>query len=516
MPTVLLLDVSLSMSRPVPTCDTTESHTRLSLASAAINTFLDYLSLHSKLEYVSLVTFSSTYEVTIPFTRDYETIQSKLPHLEEGDKTSIENALLGVNQLILSEWGYQTAVQIILVTDGNCGVGTIGRNRIIQALPLPPSYPARIHVLPIVSPHDSCLQHAMPLYQKIVDLAINTTSGSNLSITRGAIFCPEQLTVTGVISAMTRLCEQHFQEFWCTLKCGQLEAKVQLFPAPQAASHEGLAASYTISHQLHVVGFLHQQDLGTPIAISKHLVIPQAQTGGNNTSRENFDPKTTAKEGSSTDGSTTEEDTSDPSKIPNFCVLLHGALKVESMSAIVQLGAEWWGTLTAWCEASRARRSCLLLSVLRPGAAAAPWLGPLDQLGVADEGSTTESFPIRSWRSYISGGSGFAWARPHALLADVQKVLRHARKLPDKTQHLYKELNRLRRGAISLGFSELLTCVGNALERECAALSSTANPECALQLAHAAAALRDPNTAFDIKHVVQPLAANFTVTPINH
>ncbi|KAI5634756.1 transmembrane and TPR repeat-containing protein 4 [Phthorimaea operculella] len=77
-----------------------------------------------------------------------------------------------------------------------------------------------------------------------------------------------------------------------------------------------------------------------------------------------------------------------------------------------------------------------------------------------------------------------------------------------------RELNRLRRAAISLGFSELLTCVGSALERECQSLPSTAPPECALQLAHAAAALRDPRTALDIKHTLQPLAANFTMTSI--
>ncbi|XP_059049229.1 integrator complex subunit 14 isoform X2 [Achroia grisella] len=510
MPTVLLLDISLSMSRPVPTSDSTENHTRLTIASSAINTFLDYLSVHAKLEYVALVTYSSLYEVSVPFTRDYDSIRNKLPLLEEGDKTCIETALLGVNQLILSEWGYQTPVQIIIITDGSCGVGAIGRNRIIQALPLPPSYPTRIHILPIVSPHDPCLQQAMPLYQKIVDLATGTTNSSNLSISRGAIFCPDQLSVPGAITAMTRLCEQYYQEFWCSLKCGQLEAKVQLFPAPQAALQDGLITSYTIAHQLHVVGFLHQQDL----AISKHLVIPQA---GNASSKESYESKTPTKEGSSTDGSATEEDTSDPSKIPNFCVLLHGALKVESMSAIVQLGSDWWGTLTAWCEASRSRRSCLLLSVLRPGVSAAPWLGPLDQLGPIDDNTTpAEAFPIRSWRSYSSGGSGCAWARPHALLADVQKVLRHARKLPDKTQHLYKELNRLRRAAISLGFSELLTCVSNALERERTALPSSAPQECSLQLAHAAAALRDSRTALDIKHVLQPLAANFTVSSMSH
>ena len=62
MPTVILMDVSLSMSRPVPTPDTTETHTRHTIATVAVNTFLDYLSVHAKLEYVALVSFSSVYE----------------------------------------------------------------------------------------------------------------------------------------------------------------------------------------------------------------------------------------------------------------------------------------------------------------------------------------------------------------------------------------------------------------------------------------------------------------------
>lgn len=514
MPTVILIDVSLSMSRPVITSDTTESHTRFTIATAAINALLDYLSVHAKLEYVSLVSFSSVYEVVVPFTRDFDSIRNKLPHIEEGDKTCIDTALHGIAQLILNEWGYQTPVQIIVVTDGSSGVGSIGRNRIIQALPLPPPYPARISILPVVSPHDSCLQHAMPLYQKIVDLTNNAPNNVGC-ISRGSIYCPDQLSVPGVIATMNRLCEQQFQEFWCSLKCGQLEARVQLFPPPQTVTHEGLATNYTLSNQIHVIGFLQQQELGTPIAVSKHLVIPQAHVNGNTTVRENYGSKTPTKEGSGTE--TVEEDTLDPSKIPNFCVLLHGALKVEGMTAIVLLGTEWWGTLSAWCEATRTRRSCLLLHVLRPGVAAAPWLGPLDQLGPADDSNATaETFPVRSWRSYSGGGANSAWARPHALLADVQKVLRHARKLPDKTQHLYKELNRLRRAAISLGFSELLSSVGAALERERASLPSNAPPECALQLAHAAAALRDHRTVLDIKHTLQPLPANFTVTSITH
>lgn len=69
MPTLLLLDVSLSMLRPVPSVDAPENLTRHTIASAAINSFLDHLNEHAKLEYVALGTFSSTYESKyLPYT----------------------------------------------------------------------------------------------------------------------------------------------------------------------------------------------------------------------------------------------------------------------------------------------------------------------------------------------------------------------------------------------------------------------------------------------------------------
>ncbi|RZC38957.1 dnaJ -like subfamily C member 2 [Asbolus verrucosus] len=54
MPTVLLLDVSLSMTRPVQINDNAET-TRKQLAIIGINAFLDQLSVHSKLEFISLI-----------------------------------------------------------------------------------------------------------------------------------------------------------------------------------------------------------------------------------------------------------------------------------------------------------------------------------------------------------------------------------------------------------------------------------------------------------------------------
>ena len=55
MPTVILLDVSLSMSRPVVMGDSSEECTRRHLAVHAINAILDHMEIHCKLEFVSLV-----------------------------------------------------------------------------------------------------------------------------------------------------------------------------------------------------------------------------------------------------------------------------------------------------------------------------------------------------------------------------------------------------------------------------------------------------------------------------
>lgn len=54
MPTVILLDLSLSMTRPVVLPDGSET-SRKQLAVGGIGAFLDGLSSQSKLEFVSVV-----------------------------------------------------------------------------------------------------------------------------------------------------------------------------------------------------------------------------------------------------------------------------------------------------------------------------------------------------------------------------------------------------------------------------------------------------------------------------
>lgn len=58
--------------------------------------------------------FSSLYEEKCCFTRDYSLIKTELQNSDDYDKTCIETALHGVNQIVLSEWGNNTACQVCI------------------------------------------------------------------------------------------------------------------------------------------------------------------------------------------------------------------------------------------------------------------------------------------------------------------------------------------------------------------------------------------------------------------
>lgn len=118
------------------------------------------------------------------------------------------------------------------------------------------------------------------------------------------------------------------------------------------------------------------------------------------------------------------------------------------------------------------------------------------------------SFPVRPLekRSYCQ--NTVVWIRRAGLQSDIQKILRQARKLPEKTQQFYKELNRLRRAAVNFGFVELLDGMATILERECNSLPPSAHQECTLQLRHAAEILRRP-LARDPKFVIVPLKTRY-------
>ncbi|XP_012151503.1 integrator complex subunit 14 isoform X3 [Megachile rotundata] len=451
MPTVIALDVSLSMRRPILNNGSNENNqneqlTRHHLAVHGINALLHYLQVNSKLEFVALVVFSSLYEVICPFTRDYDSIRSKLQNIEECDKTCIETALHGVNNVIMAEWGNTTACQVVLITDGNPGVGpmslgdslnSLNLTRDVNPFPLPFPYPGKLSIVCIA---------------------------------------PQQ----------------------GYLKCGNLGSRVLLSPAPMPYTKKTdfeLVSGLMISKTIEICGFISVADVGSPSAISRHLVLPLATE------------KSSSMQGISLEEDSDTDENGDEGKVPSFCVLLHGALKVENMVALCLLNNEWYGFIYSWADTKK--KSNLMLTVLEPGLDVVPWLGNFSNLGPVDAAKgAAVSFPVRpnEKRSYTQNAP--SWIRQVGLQSDIQKILRHARKLPEKTQNFYKEVNRLRRAAASMGFVELLEGLACILERECTLLPPNLNPDCTIQMGHVASMIRKPEF-LELRYNIPPARTRF-------
>lgn len=84
-----------------------------------------------------------------------------------------------------------------------------------------------------------------------------------------------------------------------------------------------------------------------------------------------------------------------------------------------------------------------MLTLLTPGADAVPWLGDLNSLGSGESFTPDQagSFPVKPIEKRSYSQNGVVWIRQAGLQSDIQKILRHARKLPEKTQQFYKVRN---------------------------------------------------------------------------
>ncbi|XP_041705910.1 integrator complex subunit 14 [Coregonus clupeaformis] len=512
MPTVVLMDASLSMTRPVSLEPCSEELQRKNLAVAGLTMLFEHMATNYRLEFTSLVAFSSLWEQLVPFTRDYNILQEALSNLEDYDKTCLESALHGVSNVVQQEWGHACPTQVVLVTDGSLGIGKGSLRHSLQTLkgrpedkkfPLPFPFPAKLFVMCIANAEELQMTDTMDNLEQLLQL-----NGGD-----GQIFTMEgQLCLKSVQSMFGRLIDAAYSPFPAVLRCGNLASDVQVFPRPEPVflDEEIDPMPRHILTDLEIVGFIEIGDISSPPVMSRHLVLPIAV----NKEVDEVGPGTTEEQ---------EEETSanqQAGKAPNFCVLLHGSLKVEGMVALVQLGPEWYGML--YSQADSKKKSNLMMSLFEPGPEPLPWLGRVSQLGpISDaaenpygEDDSKSPFPLQPKikRSYAQNVT--VWIKASGLQTDVQKILRNARKLPEKTQTFYKELNRLRKAALAFGFWELLKGVSELLERECTLLPDTAHPDAAFQLSHAAQQLKLASTgdsqyaAFD--HNINPMHTDFS------
>lgn len=291
------------------------------------------------------------------------------------------------------------------------------------------------------------------LYQKLLDY-----SGQP-----GKIYKCDELANEDVASVYKsvsglcqRICEANYKQFVATLNCGsyfKLESQILIWPPPlpfKDVDELGKEKQRSVSKQLDVCGFIGLTDIGSPMSISRHLILPSV--GMVNPGAEDSQPPPSKKQKPMYDlekldvdiknfysKAEVEDDDSASSSAVNsdesMVVLLHGALKVENMAALVLLNHNWFGFIFSYAD--NKKKSNLMLMVLKPGVDVIPWLGDLRLLTTPNDPAEKGSFPVKpEKRSYSQ--NCVSWIRQAGLQSDIQKVLRHAKKLPEKTQHFYK------------------------------------------------------------------------------
>ena len=248
---------------------------------------------------------------------------------------------------------------------------------------------------------------------------------------------------------------------------------------------------------MEICGFISVVDVGSPSAISRHLILPLPTE------------KNSSMQGISLEEESDSEDAGDEGKSASFCVLLHGALKVENMAALCLLNNDWYGFIYSWADTKK--KSNLMLTVLEPGADVVPWLGNFNHMGTIDGLNNKNgefSFPVKPTEKRSYSQNSPSWIKQVGLQSDIQKILRHGRKLPEKTQNFYKELNRLRRAALSMGFVELLDGLAAIFDRECTQLPPNLHLDCTIQMGHVAEMLRKPYSR-ELKNNITPVRTKY-------
>lgn len=120
-----------------------------------------------------------------------------------------------------------------------------------------------------------------------------------------------------------------------------------------------------ISRKLTVCGFINLADIGSPMSISRHLILPNdssKSTPSNGISDiEKLDND--IKQFYSKD----DDDVVDQTKLneESACILLHGTLKLDNLAAVVLLNEDWFGFIHSYSDSKR--KSNLILTVLPPG-----------------------------------------------------------------------------------------------------------------------------------------------------
>lgn len=115
-----------------------------------------------------------------------------------------------------------------------------------------------------------------------------------------------------------------------------------------------------------VCGFLNLADIGSPMSLSRHLILPNENPSAACV-QSSTDAEKLANDIAAFYSKTDDEETNEQksSVDDSACVLLHGALKFDNLAAAVQLNDDWFGFMHSYSDSKR--KSNMILTILPPG-----------------------------------------------------------------------------------------------------------------------------------------------------
>lgn len=334
MPTVVVLDCSLSMKCPVDR-RAPNSASHLTLAVDGITWFFDYLADKFPLEYTAILTCSSVCKTLASFSKDYQKLKAKLDGITVFDKTDLRLAISTAVEAVIGEWGAFVPCQIVVVTDGKPGMIRSVRGASAKALLIP--FPCQLNIITLADPEELTKRNT-------IGMLCNTLSISPMDIVRPS----GPLTADSVVKLFKQFAEKYFIPYHGNLICGELLSKISLSPSPLMHTSNcnivvGHNATYSklvglnskFPTELNVCGFLDVCNIHAPPVLSKHLVLdeepilldPESDTTVAATAK----PSKQRKLENGIAGENNE------SKKPSFRVLFHGSLKINNLLALIQL-----------------------------------------------------------------------------------------------------------------------------------------------------------------------------------
>ena len=320
MPTIILVDTSLSMSRPI----SDESFSRLTLAKEGLESLFSYFEQVFPLEYIGLMSFSSTCVLINPFTREHSELRESLKLISITDRTNFHSALVSLTDVVIKEWGVFVPIQVILITDGL--IANPSNEQECFCFP----FPCQLHVICIANEDEDTNIDKIAKFTGIDNSYIYTPSTLN------------KVTSESVRDCFLSLAKTVFYPYTGVLKCGHLQCDFSLSPSPRMTQTTLDIASqpnhrftnpYAVKDfpcELIICGFVDIGVLLAPAVYSKHFLIDAETTqDGLNKLLKTLQQETEVNENGT-------DKTSINSK-PSFRVLLHGSLKCEAKVALVQL-----------------------------------------------------------------------------------------------------------------------------------------------------------------------------------